>query len=199
MPAKTYFEELSGPTGALRDLRLGLVHGEMKDEEKEAAMQAFKSGATQARGGHARRCLWGRPAFATRPGRDLAAACVMFFCLLRSPQVLVATKVVEVGMDVPEASIMLVENAERFGAPVPSASASAQSISLRASWSFSRSSAGFWGPIRFAAREWGSVKCARPLEAALKEITPVLSWYSHWSRCPRHRHPASCVCLFKQV
>ena len=63
----------------LRELlpgRVGLVHGRMKGAERDAVMEAFRSG-------------------------DIA--------------VLVATTVVEVGVDVPEATIMVIENAERFG------------------------------------------------------------------------------------
>jgi ATP-dependent DNA helicase RecG len=58
------------------DLAVGLVHGDMRSDEKEAAMEAFRSGRTQ---------------------------------------VLVATTVIEVGIDVPNATVMLVEDAERFG------------------------------------------------------------------------------------
>jgi len=58
------------------DLRVGLVHGRMKSEEKNAVMQAFKAGTI-----------------------DL----------------LVATTVIEVGVDVPNASLMVIENAERLG------------------------------------------------------------------------------------
>jgi len=58
------------------DLQVGLVHGDMASADKEAAMAAFRDGATQ---------------------------------------VLVATTVVEVGVDVPNASVMLIEDAERFG------------------------------------------------------------------------------------
>jgi ATP-dependent DNA helicase RecG len=58
------------------DLAVGLVHGDMKSAEKEAAMTAFRDGDTQ---------------------------------------VLVATTVIEVGVDIPNASVMLVEDAERFG------------------------------------------------------------------------------------
>lgn len=54
----------------------GLVHGRMKGADKDAAMEAFRTGETR---------------------------------------VLVATTVVEVGVDVPDATIMVVENAERFG------------------------------------------------------------------------------------
>ncbi len=56
--------------------KIGLVHGRMKGTERDAAMEAFKTGETR---------------------------------------VLVATTVIEVGVDVPEASIMVVEHAERFG------------------------------------------------------------------------------------
>jgi ATP-dependent DNA helicase RecG len=58
------------------DLVVGLVHGDMRSDDKEAAMAAFRDGRSQ---------------------------------------VLVATTVVEVGIDVPNATVMLVEDAERFG------------------------------------------------------------------------------------
>jgi len=60
----------------LPQLKVGLVHGRMKPDEKEEAMRAFKQGETQ---------------------------------------LLVATTVIEVGVDVPNASIMIIENAERLG------------------------------------------------------------------------------------
>ena len=68
------FEELAG--GELYGFRLGLLHGQMKSAEKEAAMTAFRTGETQ---------------------------------------VLVATTVIEVGVDVPNATVMIVEDADRFG------------------------------------------------------------------------------------
>src|SRR4030042_1627848 len=58
------------------DLRVGLLHGRMKTQEKEAVMRAVVAGDVQ---------------------------------------ILVATTVIEVGIDVPNATVMLVENAERFG------------------------------------------------------------------------------------
>jgi len=58
------------------DLRLGLLHGRMKPDEKDDVMQAFRDGETQ---------------------------------------ILVSTSVVEVGVDVPNATVMLVEGANRFG------------------------------------------------------------------------------------
>jgi ATP-dependent DNA helicase RecG len=73
-PATEYKELLEH--GALKDYRLGLLHGRMKPKEKEETMRAFKSGELQA---------------------------------------LVSTTVVEVGVDVPNATIILIENAERFG------------------------------------------------------------------------------------
>ncbi len=63
-------------TSLLPDLRIGLVHGRMKADEKQTVMQAFK-------------------------------ACEL--------DVLVATTVIEVGVDVPNASLMIIENAERLG------------------------------------------------------------------------------------
>ncbi|MGH2789339.1 MAG: ATP-dependent DNA helicase RecG [Actinomycetota bacterium] len=58
------------------DLRVGLVHGDMKAADKEATMNELRAGRTD---------------------------------------VLVATTVIEVGVDVPNATVMLIENAERFG------------------------------------------------------------------------------------
>ena len=72
--ATVAFEDLQ--QGALTGLRLGLLHGRMKGDEKEAIMAAFRQG-------------------------DLDA--------------LVATTVIEVGVDVPNATVMMVEHAERFG------------------------------------------------------------------------------------
>lgn len=60
----------------LTDLNVGLVHGRMKAEEKQALMQAF----------HA-----------------------------HNIDVLVATTVIEVGINVPNASLMVIENPERMG------------------------------------------------------------------------------------
>lgn len=60
----------------LSDLDIGLVHGRLKGDEKDAQMRAFKEGRMQ---------------------------------------LLVATTVIEVGVDVPKASIMVIENAERLG------------------------------------------------------------------------------------
>jgi ATP-dependent DNA helicase RecG len=57
-------------------LKLGLLHGRMKGEEKEAVMTAFRD---------------------------------------EEMQVLVSTSVVEVGIDVPNATVILVEGANRFG------------------------------------------------------------------------------------
>ena len=68
------FERLR--TTELKDFRVGLLHGQLKSREKQAAMAAFAEG-----------------------GAD----------------VLVATSVIEVGIDVPNATVMLVEDAERYG------------------------------------------------------------------------------------
>lgn len=58
------------------NLKLGLLHGRMKADEKEAAMRSFYEGQTD---------------------------------------ILVATSVIEVGIDVPNSTVMLIEGANRFG------------------------------------------------------------------------------------
>ena len=58
------------------DLKLGLIHGNLHGDEKEAVMRAFKDGAVN---------------------------------------LLVATTVIEVGVDVANATLMIIDNAERLG------------------------------------------------------------------------------------
>jgi ATP-dependent DNA helicase RecG len=68
------FDELT--SGPLAGLRVGILHGQLSGDDKDAAMSAFAAG-------------------------DL--------------DVLVATTVVEVGVDVPNATVMVVMDADRFG------------------------------------------------------------------------------------
>ncbi len=63
-------------SGELANLRLGLMHGRLSADEKDAAMAAFRAGEID---------------------------------------VLVCTTVIEVGVDVPNATVMLVMDADRFG------------------------------------------------------------------------------------
>jgi ATP-dependent DNA helicase RecG len=63
-------------TDVFPDLSLELLHGRMRPTQKEAVMEAFRSGRHH---------------------------------------LLISTTVIEVGVDVPNATVMLVENAERFG------------------------------------------------------------------------------------
>jgi ATP-dependent DNA helicase RecG len=58
------------------EYKIGMVHGKMKQKEKDMAMESF---------------------------------------LKKETQILVATTVIEVGVDIPNASVMVIENAERFG------------------------------------------------------------------------------------
>ena len=67
------FEDLSE---RMHGVKLALLHGKMKDKEKEEVMRAFKNKETD---------------------------------------VLVSTTVIEVGVDVPDATVMVIYNAERFG------------------------------------------------------------------------------------
>ncbi|WP_412478084.1 ATP-dependent DNA helicase RecG [Azonexus sp. IMCC34839] len=71
--AQDTYEQLSAD---LPGLTVGLVHGRLKADEKQAVMAAFAAGEID---------------------------------------VLVATTVIEVGVDVPNASLMVIEHAERFG------------------------------------------------------------------------------------
>jgi ATP-dependent DNA helicase RecG len=63
-------------SGALANLRMGLMHGRLSADEKDAAMAGFRAGEID---------------------------------------VLVCTTVIEVGVDVPNATVMLVMDADRFG------------------------------------------------------------------------------------
>jgi len=72
--AITEYERLSREVFPL--LKVGLLHGRMKSEEKEAVMEQFRAGELQ---------------------------------------ILVSTTVIEVGVDVPNATMMVIEHADRFG------------------------------------------------------------------------------------
>jgi ATP-dependent DNA helicase RecG len=63
-------------TAELKNVRVGLVHGRMKQQHKQSVVNRFKN---------------------------------------KEIDLLVATTVIEVGVDVPEASLMVIENAERLG------------------------------------------------------------------------------------
>jgi ATP-dependent DNA helicase RecG len=74
VPVTTLYEYLK--TGPLKGLRLGLMHGRLPAEEKDAVMDAFRTGELD---------------------------------------VLVSTTVIEVGVDVPNSTMMVVMDADRFG------------------------------------------------------------------------------------
>jgi ATP-dependent DNA helicase RecG len=73
---KTALETYEKVRQTFPELKVGLVHGRLKGEEKARVMAEFKSGAIQ---------------------------------------LLVATTVIEVGVDAPNATLMVIENAERIG------------------------------------------------------------------------------------
>ena len=62
--------------GVFPDLRLGLIHGQLRPADKDGVMHRFRAGETD---------------------------------------VLVATTVIEVGIDIPNATVMVIEDADRFG------------------------------------------------------------------------------------
>src|SRR5690606_39026898 len=68
------YQRLAG--NVFRDFRVGLIHGQLPGEEKDAVMRAFMAGELD---------------------------------------ILVSTTVIEVGIDVPNATVMVIEHAERFG------------------------------------------------------------------------------------
>jgi ATP-dependent DNA helicase RecG len=72
--AEVEAQRLAG--GELREFRVGVIHGQMRSQDKAAAMEAFAAGQTD---------------------------------------VLVATTVIEVGIDVANATVMVIEGAERYG------------------------------------------------------------------------------------
>ncbi|MFH1665025.1 MAG: ATP-dependent DNA helicase RecG, partial [Candidatus Omnitrophota bacterium] len=72
--AEETYEHLSGDV--FKDLRLALIHGRMKTDEKEKVMDGFRKGE-----------------------RDI----------------LVATTVIEVGVDIPNVTVMVIEHAEQYG------------------------------------------------------------------------------------
>src|ERR1700722_1847666 len=72
--AQKMHEHLS--TVVFPGVRVGLLHGKLKTDDKESAMEKFQRGETQ---------------------------------------ILVSTTVIEVGVDVPNATVMVIEQAERFG------------------------------------------------------------------------------------
>ncbi|WP_027406360.1 ATP-dependent DNA helicase RecG [Anaerovibrio sp. RM50] len=74
LSAEAVYDELTH--GIFRDIPCGLVHGKLKQKEKEDIMQEFYEGRLK---------------------------------------VLVATTVIEVGVNVPNASMMVIENAQQFG------------------------------------------------------------------------------------
>jgi ATP-dependent DNA helicase RecG len=73
---ETALETYETLTATFPELKVGLVHGRLKSDEKAAVMAAFQAGAIQ---------------------------------------LLVATTVIEVGVDVPNATLMVIEHAERMG------------------------------------------------------------------------------------
>lgn len=74
LSAQAVYDELVH--GVFRNISCGLVHGKMKQKEKETIMEAFYKGEVK---------------------------------------VLVATTVIEVGVNVPNASMMVIENSQQFG------------------------------------------------------------------------------------
>jgi ATP-dependent DNA helicase RecG len=76
LQCETAIETADKLTEKLLSIKIGLIHGRMKSNEKETIMQDFKNGKIK---------------------------------------LLVATTVIEVGVDVPNASLMIIDNAERFG------------------------------------------------------------------------------------
>ncbi|OGH75709.1 MAG: hypothetical protein A3G00_03115 [Candidatus Magasanikbacteria bacterium RIFCSPLOWO2_12_FULL_43_12] len=71
------------------DLKIGFLHGKLKSTEKQETMEQFSNGSTVV------------DAFSITTGQAI--------------NILVSTSVIEVGVNVPNASVMMIEGAERFG------------------------------------------------------------------------------------
>ncbi len=76
LEARAASDELERLRKAFPELRIGVLHGQMKSEEKDRSLEEFRRGEVD---------------------------------------ILVTTSVVEVGVDIPNATVMVVENADRFG------------------------------------------------------------------------------------
>ncbi|MDX1918343.1 MAG: ATP-dependent DNA helicase RecG [Candidatus Caenarcaniphilales bacterium] len=76
LTAKAVTKEAEKIARIYGEYRIGVIHGKLRLEEKDAVMRAFRQNEIQ---------------------------------------VLIGTTVIEVGVDVPNASVMIIENAERFG------------------------------------------------------------------------------------
>ena len=76
LEVKSATEEYERLRGIFPDLELGLIHGQMRPDEKDRVMHRFRAGEVD---------------------------------------VLVATTVIEVGIDIPNATLMIIEDADRFG------------------------------------------------------------------------------------
>lgn len=76
LPAVSVEQAHKAMTAAFKQRRVGLLHGKLKAEQKDAVMQAF---------------------------------------VAHELDILVSTTVIEVGVNVPNATVMVIENAERFG------------------------------------------------------------------------------------
>jgi ATP-dependent DNA helicase RecG len=76
LEAKSATAEYERLVGVYPDLRVGLLHGQMRSRDKDEVMQRFRRGEID---------------------------------------VLVATTVIEVGIDIPSATVMVIEDADRFG------------------------------------------------------------------------------------
>ena len=68
------------------DLKIAMLHGRMKSEEKQKIMEDFSAQGRSASGGKAKKT-----------------------------DILVSTSVIEIGIDIPNATVMMIEGSERFG------------------------------------------------------------------------------------
>ena len=98
---KEEYEKLS--KNIFPDLRVGMLHGQMKSKEKQEIMSNFSA---SAQGGSA----YGGKGTSLLDKQGSASSGKNY-----KIDILVSTSVIEVGVDIPNASIMLIEGADRFG------------------------------------------------------------------------------------
>jgi len=104
LSAKNKYQELCNIFG---EDKVALIHGKMKQSEKEIMMENFRTSTKNIlHKTKIHKSLTKTIAESNLRESEISSC---------SPQILVATTVIEVGVDVPDATVIIIENAENFG------------------------------------------------------------------------------------